>query len=131
VVLKKKKITKWIKRVRPPYGMTLANYQSYILKLSKAYRNNKNIRVRDASNIAYCYGYWIVENRIETDSELAKRQASHDRVLAQKKARTLARREQAKIERQQEKRELEVRRLAEIQRIRKLIEDSGYEIIAR
>lgn len=86
--LKKQLITKYLQRVASPSRLSLKETVSLYSKLIKKYGDSKTIKIVDRSGY-YSDGFWLVERRLETDSELAKRQSAYDKRMAAQKAETL------------------------------------------
>jgi hypothetical protein len=80
--LKKQMITKYLQRVRAPHGMVLKDYHEFYAKLFMQFGNSKNLKIVSRSDYYSSSGYWLIERRLETNEELAKRQA----ILAKKMA---------------------------------------------
>lgn len=86
--LKKQTVTKYLQRVRAPNAMTLKEYSSFYSKLVKKYGDSKTLKIVSRSGYYSDGGYWLIERRLETDAELAKRQNAYDKRMAMQKAQT-------------------------------------------
>lgn len=87
--LKKKTIIQKLERIRLPQSTSLAEFTSFYEGLKRKYGSSKSLRLGRLGGGYYTTGAnWLYENRLETNEELAVRQAKHDRELARRKAET-------------------------------------------
>lgn len=96
--LKKKMLTVYIQRVKAPQGVTLTEYNTFYTKLTAKYGDNANLKIIRRMHGYSTGGYWLVERRMETNDELAKRQAILDKVIAKRRAIQEARKAKRKVE---------------------------------
>lgn len=138
-ILKKKTLTKYLQRVRAPNGMTLKEFTSFYSKLVKKYGDSKDLKIVSRSHYYSDGGYWLIERRLETDSELSKRQKALDKKLALQKAQTERRREARKLEnakwaaaRKKEKAAMEKAKLEkkveEVKTMVKVLQMAGFKV---
>lgn len=85
-------LTIYLQRVRSPDGMNLKEYTSFYSKLLKKYGSSTNLKIGTHNGYYSNGGYWLIERRLETDGELAKRQATLDKRMAVRKAQVESRR---------------------------------------
>lgn len=135
--LKKKMITATLKRIRMPGRMTLKAYTSYYTKLIAQYGNKSSLKVGylDGYYSGTPSGHWLYERRLETDAELAKRQAKFDKNVALQKAETVQRRKRLKLEKarikvemkREEKRKME-KKIETVKTMVSVLRAAGYKI---
>lgn len=141
MILKKKMLTKYLQRVRAPHGMNLKEYATFYSKLLEKYSDSKNLKIISKSGYYSDGGYWLIERRMETSAELAKRQKAYDIRIAKRKAQTeryrAVRQAQIAAERESNKRhklamkkaQME-RKVEEVQTMVKILQTAGYTISA-
>jgi hypothetical protein len=94
--LKKKMLSIKLQKVRAPGGMTLKEYTAFYASLVRKYGDSKNLKILYRGG--YYGAYWLVERRMETDAELAKRQTILDKKIARRQAEIARYRAARKIE---------------------------------
>jgi hypothetical protein len=135
--LKKKLITVQIKRLRMPGRMPLKSFTAFYNKLISRYGGQNSLKVGylDGYYSGGSSGYWLYERRLETDMELAKRQAMYDRRIAQQKAETVRFRRQRALEATRRKAELKrieqakmEKKVEEVKIMVSLLKSAGYAV---
>lgn len=137
--LNKKMLTIKLKKVRKPDKMSLIEYIALYKGLIKKYGNKKTLRLGYLGGYYSQGAYYLYERRLETDAELAKRQAKEDkweiRIKAErariKKARmehrAEARIEAARIEKARKKAMME-KKVEEVKVMVSILKAAGYSV---
>lgn len=137
--LKKKVITKYLQKVRLPVGMTLKEFNAFYAKLTAKYGDSKDIRLIERTYDYSSGGSWLVERRLETNEELAKRQKELDARIAriqairekyniQRKAETLRRRAAEKARQKAMKQAQLEKKVEEVKTLVRILKASGFEV---